>query len=103
MNDTEYGLTAGVYTRDRARAEAILRPRRRRQRLLELLRPGQPAPALDRPQTLGHRIDAVDARHPHVPAAQGLAPARAGVSVFECESVFEFESRVGLGGQRLAV
>jgi acyl-CoA reductase-like NAD-dependent aldehyde dehydrogenase len=24
MNDTEYGLTAGVYTRDRARAEAIL-------------------------------------------------------------------------------
>ncbi|HEX4458638.1 MAG TPA: aldehyde dehydrogenase family protein [Polyangia bacterium] len=25
MNDTEYGLTAGVYTKDRARAEAILR------------------------------------------------------------------------------
>jgi acyl-CoA reductase-like NAD-dependent aldehyde dehydrogenase len=25
MNDTEYGLTAGVYTRDRARAEKILR------------------------------------------------------------------------------
>ncbi|MES1172312.1 MAG: aldehyde dehydrogenase family protein, partial [Bacteroidota bacterium] len=25
MNDTEYGLTAGVYTRDRARAQAILR------------------------------------------------------------------------------
>ena len=24
MNDTEYGLTAGVYTRDRARAEAVL-------------------------------------------------------------------------------
>jgi acyl-CoA reductase-like NAD-dependent aldehyde dehydrogenase len=24
MNDTEYGLTAGVYTRDRARAEGIL-------------------------------------------------------------------------------
>jgi acyl-CoA reductase-like NAD-dependent aldehyde dehydrogenase len=25
MNDTEYGLTAGVYTKDRARAEAVLR------------------------------------------------------------------------------
>jgi acyl-CoA reductase-like NAD-dependent aldehyde dehydrogenase len=25
MNDTEYGLTAGVYTRDRARAERLLR------------------------------------------------------------------------------
>jgi acyl-CoA reductase-like NAD-dependent aldehyde dehydrogenase len=24
MNDTEYGLTAGVYTRDRARAERVL-------------------------------------------------------------------------------
>lgn len=25
MNDTEYGLTAGIYTRDRARAESVLR------------------------------------------------------------------------------
>lgn len=25
MNDTEYGLTAGVYSRDRGRAEAVLR------------------------------------------------------------------------------
>ena len=32
MNDTEYGLTAGVYTPDRKRAEAITRAGQRRLR-----------------------------------------------------------------------
>ena len=47
----------------------------RRQRLLELLRPRQPAPAVVGRQALGHRPDAVDLRHPDVHAAEGLAPA----------------------------
>ncbi len=51
------------------------RPRGRRQRVLELLRSGQPPAALDRPPPLGHRLHPVARRHPHVPAAQGLAPA----------------------------
>ena len=59
MNDTEYGLTAGVYSRDRARAEAMLEPGGRRQRVLELLRSGQPPAALDRAPALGHRVDPV--------------------------------------------
>mgnify|MGYP003694007793 CR=1 FL=1 len=46
----------------------------RGQRLLELLRPGQPAPAVVRCQALGDRPDAIDLRHPDVHATQGLAP-----------------------------
>jgi acyl-CoA reductase-like NAD-dependent aldehyde dehydrogenase len=42
VRDTDYGLTAAVYTADRARAERILARRRRRHRLLELLRPREP-------------------------------------------------------------
>ena len=75
MNDTRYGLTAGVYTRDEARARDAARPRQRRQRLLELLRPRQPAPAVVGPRRLGRRRDAVDLRHPDVHAAARLAPA----------------------------
>ena len=37
MADTDYGLTAGVYTPDEARARSILAPPRRRLGLLELL------------------------------------------------------------------
>ena len=48
MNDTRYGLTAGVFTPDEARARALLSQVQRRQRLLELLRPRQPAPAVER-------------------------------------------------------
>ena len=55
MNDTEYGLTAGVYTTRPRAGRGHPGPGRRRQRLLELLRPGQPPPALDRPPPLGHR------------------------------------------------
>ena len=39
MDDTEFGLGASVFTRDRARAERILAAARRRQRLLEHGRP----------------------------------------------------------------
>ena len=61
MNDTRYGLTAGVYTRDEARRANAAGARQRRQRLLELLRPRQPAPAVVGPWRFGHRPDAVDA------------------------------------------
>ena len=62
MNDTEYGLTAGVYSRDEERAHReLLAQRRRRHRLLELLRPGQPAAAVVGPRPLRRGRDAVDA------------------------------------------
>ena len=46
MNDTDYGLTAGVYTNDRERAEKILAQVNERLGVLELLRPREPAPAV---------------------------------------------------------
>ena len=78
MNDTRYGLTAGVYTRDEARAADCSRESSG-QRVLELLRPREPAPALDGRRRFGHRPHAVDLRNPDVHAAEGLAPAQ-GVS-----------------------
>ena len=53
MNDTRYG--------------------QHRQRVLELLRPGQPAPALERVWRFGCGFDAVDLRHPDLHASEGLA------------------------------
>ena len=44
-------------------------------RVLELLRPGEPPPALVGRQAFGHRPHAVDVRHPDVHAAQGVASA----------------------------
>ena len=77
MNDTDYGLTAGVYTRGRRSARgAILAQVQRRQRLLELLRPREPAAAVVGRRPLGHRPHAVDLRHPDLHAAEGLAPAQ---------------------------
>ena len=79
MNDTEYGLTAGVYTQGRAAREEDPRAGRRRQRLLELLRPREPAAAVVGRRALGHRPHAVDLRHPdlHAPKAWHLkAPER---------------------------
>ena len=76
MNDTEYGLTAGVYTTDEARARGNPRAGARRQRLLELLRSREPAPALVGRQAFGNGAHAVDLRHPGVHATQGLAPAQ---------------------------
>ena len=73
MNDTEYGLTAGVYTRDAKRARKILARVQCRQRLLELLRSREPAPAVVGRQAFGHRPHAVDVRHPDVHAAEGVA------------------------------
>ncbi len=76
MNDTEYGLTAGVYTADAQAREGASCARSRGQRLLELLRPREPAAAVVRRQALGHRAHAVDLRHPDVHAPEGLAPAQ---------------------------
>ncbi len=58
MNDTRYGLTAGVYTPDEARVARAAGAGQRRQRLLELLRPRQPAPAVVRAWRFGRRPDA---------------------------------------------
>ena len=77
MNDTRYGLTAGVYTRDEAARARAAGAGERRQRVLELLRPRQPAPALVGLWRFGRRPDAVDLRHPGLHPAQGLAPATA--------------------------
>ncbi len=63
MNDTEYGLTAGVYTRDERRAKRILAQVQRGVGVLELLRPREPAAAVVRRRALGHRPHAVDLRH----------------------------------------
>ena len=73
MNDTRYGLTAGVYTTDEARAHGAAGARQRRQRVLELLRPRQPAPALVGSGDSGVGADAVALRHPglHAAAAPG--------------------------------
>ena len=75
MNDTDYGLTAGVYTRDRKRAQRVLAQVRAGYRVLELLRPREPAPALVGRGPLGHRPDAFHLRHRGVHAHQGVAPA----------------------------
>ncbi len=76
MNDTRYGLTAGMYTPRRGAGGEAAGAGQRRQRLLELLRPGQPAPALVGARRLRRRRDAVALRHPDLHAAEGLAPAQ---------------------------
>ena len=63
MNDSVYGLTAGVYTRDEARRTQHPRATARRIGVLELLRPRQSTPALGRRRPFGHRAHAVDVRH----------------------------------------
>ena len=76
MNDTDYGLTAGVYTHDEARARRLLARVACRVGLLELLRPRQPAAALERPRAFGHRAYAVDLRHRDFHATEGVASAQ---------------------------
>ena len=73
MNDSRYGLTAGVYTKRRNQGARAAGSRQRRQRVLELLRPRQPATAMVGLRRLGHRPDPVDRGHPDLHAAQGLA------------------------------
>jgi len=73
MNDTEYGLTAGVYSRDEKTRQAHSEARRCRHGLLELLRPGEPPAAVVGRQTFGDRPDVVDVRHPDVHATEGVA------------------------------
>ena len=77
MNDTDYGLTAGVYTTDPKRARKILGQVRCRQRLLELLRSRQPAAAVVGRRPFGNRPHAVHLRHPDVHAAESVASALA--------------------------
>jgi hypothetical protein len=77
MNDTEYGLTAGVYTASEKRAKKILAKVNAGSVYWNCWRPGQPAPAVVRRQAFRHRPDAVDVWHPDVHASQGLAPALA--------------------------
>ena len=74
MNDTEYGLTAGVYTQRRSARAPHPVARRRGQRLLELLRSREPAAAVVGRQAFGHRAHAVDVWHPDVHAPEGVAP-----------------------------
>ena len=76
MNDTEYGLTAGVYSASEKRAKKHPGAGAGGKRLLELLRPRESAPAVVRRQAFGHRTHAIHLRHPDVHAAEGLAPAR---------------------------
>ncbi len=75
MNDTEYGLTAGVYTADPKRARRILGAGAFRHRVLELLRPRESPAAVVGHRPFGDRAHAVHVRHPDVHAAEGLAPA----------------------------
>ncbi len=58
MNDTRYGLTAGVYTLDQAPA-ATVGPSERWHGVLELLGPRQPAPSQERPWRRGRGPDFV--------------------------------------------
>ena len=74
MNDTEYGLTAGVYTAD-ARGTGPPRAGAGGLGLLELLRSREPAAAVVGRRALRHRAHAVDLRHPDVHAPEGLALA----------------------------
>ncbi len=53
------------------------RARQRRQRLLELLRPREPAPAVVGARRLRRRRDVVDLRHPDLHATARVAPAHA--------------------------
>ena len=78
MNDTRYGLTAGVYTRDEARAARTAGARQCRQRLLELLRPRQPAPALVGAWATRASASTLSTlRHLDLHPAEGVAPAPA--------------------------
>ena len=61
----------------RAPGARVAGPRQRRQRVLELLRPRQSAPALVGAWRLGPGPDAVHAWHPDLHAPEGLAPAAA--------------------------
>ena len=69
MNDTEYGLTAGVYTKDEQRARSLLSQLRAGFGLLELLRPRQPPASLERARALRGGTYAIDLRHRDIHAA----------------------------------
>jgi acyl-CoA reductase-like NAD-dependent aldehyde dehydrogenase len=76
MNDTPYGLTAGIYTREPQESAAGARADALRLGVLELLRPREPAPALVRGRPLRHRPHAFHLRHRGVHAHQGVAPEK---------------------------
>ena len=76
MDDTEYGLGASVFTRDRVACRTDPRPPRRRQRLLEHRRPLDGAPAVGRTPPLRSRRLDVGGRRPQLRPREGLAPVR---------------------------
>ena len=81
MNDTEYGLTAGVYTTATSRARGrLLAGVELGLGLLELLRPREPAPALVGAAALRGRGHAGRGRDPRVRAAEGLASAAVAIA-----------------------
>ena len=76
MNDTGYGLTAGVYTPDGERAQALLARVNAGSvywNCCDRVSPRLPWPAFG---DSGVGPDAVDLRHPDLHAAEGLAPAQ---------------------------
>ena len=76
MNDTRYGLTAGVYTPDGERAQAVLARVNAGSvywNCCDRVSPRLPWSGVRR---LGRRPDPVDLRHPDLHPAQGVAPAQ---------------------------
>jgi acyl-CoA reductase-like NAD-dependent aldehyde dehydrogenase len=76
MNDTEYGLTAGVYTPKERRAKAILANVRSGSaywNCCDRVSPRLPGPASATPAS----ADAVHVRHPGFHSPEGVAPALA--------------------------
>ena len=77
MNDTRYGLTAGVFTRDEPRARELLGRINAGSVYWNCCDRVSPRLPWSRLRRLGPRPDAVHPRHPDLHAAQGLAPAPA--------------------------
>ena len=77
MNDTELRPHRRRLRHRRAPGRRAARPGRRRLGLLELLRPGEPPPAVVGPRPLRHRLHPVPLGHPRLHPSQGLAPASA--------------------------